>query len=238
MIRKRACEELRQVCITHCGTANDERQSETDGGLEQDETSQNEKIVDVVKDETEDVQEVQNGENGHAVSPDENRRDANDDEQSGSAADRRADSVSEQRSDQSPNPKPENTKAGDERYSELLLMLPTLRSLNKQILVELFFSGLIGNVQIENVIPFILKMDVLQIFGKESLVQMSSSIAGVGANGGSTSALGSSLRSMVASSGAGNGDNGASPLCVETAGMDEDDEEDRASVDDDDRNSP
>lgn len=52
------------------------------------------------------------------------------------------------------------------RLIHLLLLLPTLRSFNKQILVELFFSGLIGNVQVENVIPFILKMDVLQIFGQ------------------------------------------------------------------------
>uniref|UniRef100_A0A5S6QUH4 Nuclear receptor domain-containing protein n=1 Tax=Trichuris muris TaxID=70415 RepID=A0A5S6QUH4_TRIMR len=54
----------------------------------------------------------------------------------------------------------------DDRYTSLLLLLPTLRSFNKQIVVELFFSGLIGNLQIENVIPFILKMDVLQIFGQ------------------------------------------------------------------------
>lgn len=54
------------------------------------------------------------------------------------------------------------------RLINLLLLLPTLRSFNKQILVELFFSGLIGNVQVENVIPFILKMDVLQIFGQNS----------------------------------------------------------------------
>lgn len=55
----------------------------------------------------------------------------------------------------------------ENRICELLLLLPSLRSFNKQILVELFFSGLIGNVQVENVIPFILKMDVLQIFGKQ-----------------------------------------------------------------------
>uniref|UniRef100_A0A915JCP1 NR LBD domain-containing protein n=1 Tax=Romanomermis culicivorax TaxID=13658 RepID=A0A915JCP1_ROMCU len=53
-----------------------------------------------------------------------------------------------------------------DRLAQLLLLLPGLRSFNKQLLVELFFSGLIGNVQVENVIPFILKMDVLQIFGK------------------------------------------------------------------------
>lgn len=53
----------------------------------------------------------------------------------------------------------------EKRMYDLLLLLPCLRSFNKQLLVELFFSGLIGNVQVENVIPFILKMDVLQIFG-------------------------------------------------------------------------
>ena len=47
-------------------------------------------------------------------------------------------------------------------------MLPALRSFNRQILVELFFSGLIGNVHIENVIPFILKMNVLQVFGSKT----------------------------------------------------------------------
>ncbi|VDP00478.1 unnamed protein product [Soboliphyme baturini] len=54
----------------------------------------------------------------------------------------------------------------EDRYTDMLLVLPALRSFNKQILVELFFSGLIGNLQIENVIPFILKMDIQQIFGQ------------------------------------------------------------------------
>ena len=32
------------------------------------------------------------------------------------------------------------------------------------MLVELFFSGLIGNLSIDTVIPFVLKMDVLNVF--------------------------------------------------------------------------
>jgi len=90
--------------------------------------------------------------------------------------------------------------------------------------VELFFSGLIGNVQIENVIPFILKMDVLQIFGKESLVQMSSSIVGSGVGQGPSNGVGSSMQSLNASNGGGGCNNGTvSPLDVDdSAGMDED----------------
>uniref|UniRef100_A0A914UZV0 Uncharacterized protein n=1 Tax=Plectus sambesii TaxID=2011161 RepID=A0A914UZV0_9BILA len=60
----------------------------------------------------------------------------------------------------------DDTGGALDRYSQLLLVLPSLRAFNRQVLVELFFSGLIGNVQIENVIPFILKMDVLQVFGQ------------------------------------------------------------------------
>lgn len=189
----------------------------------------------VKQEPNEEQREERVGENGNGTSLDEDQSDQNVDGRSGS---NRPESVTGMKNGQSSSGKPVDPKAGDERYSELLLMLPTLRSLNKQILVELFFSGLIGNVQIENVIPFILKMDVLQIFGKESLVQMSSSIGGGGSNG-SSNILGASLRSMVAVSGIGNDDDGSSPLCVETAGMDEDDEDERGSVDDDDdRHSP
>lgn len=60
----------------------------------------------------------------------------------------------------------DDTGGALDRYSQLLLVLPSLRAFNRQVLVELFFSGLIGNVHIENVIPFILKMDVLQVFGQ------------------------------------------------------------------------
>jgi hypothetical protein len=46
-----------------------------------------------------------------------------------------------------------------ERMAQLLLTLRSLKSLAKSITEELFFSGLIGEVQIDSVIPFILRMD-------------------------------------------------------------------------------
>ncbi|XP_072050493.1 orphan steroid hormone receptor 2-like isoform X3 [Amphiura filiformis] len=46
-----------------------------------------------------------------------------------------------------------------ERFSKLLLRLPTLRLLNPTIMEELFFAGLIGNVQIDSIIPYILRME-------------------------------------------------------------------------------
>lgn len=51
-----------------------------------------------------------------------------------------------------------------QRYSTLLQVLPTLRWFDQSVLVELFFSGLIGNLSIETVMPFILNMDVMSIF--------------------------------------------------------------------------
>jgi len=45
------------------------------------------------------------------------------------------------------------------RFSKLLLRLSPLRSLQPDVLEELFFAGLIGNVQIDSVIPYILKME-------------------------------------------------------------------------------
>lgn len=47
----------------------------------------------------------------------------------------------------------------DVRFSRLLLRLSPLRSLQPDILEELFFAGLIGNVQIDTVIPYILSME-------------------------------------------------------------------------------
>eukprot|EP00092_Neocalanus_flemingeri_P035078 GFUD01038172.1.p1 GENE.GFUD01038172.1~~GFUD01038172.1.p1 ORF type:complete len:415 (-),score=103.89 GFUD01038172.1:137-1381(-) len=47
----------------------------------------------------------------------------------------------------------------DSRFSKLLLRLSPLRSLQPDVLEEIFFAGLIGNVQIETVIPFILSME-------------------------------------------------------------------------------
>uniref|UniRef100_A0A914M5Q8 Nuclear receptor domain-containing protein n=1 Tax=Meloidogyne incognita TaxID=6306 RepID=A0A914M5Q8_MELIC len=51
-----------------------------------------------------------------------------------------------------------------ERHSQLLQLLPILRLFNEQLIVELFFSGLIGSLSIETVIPFILNTDTEQIF--------------------------------------------------------------------------
>ncbi|XP_038054362.1 orphan steroid hormone receptor 2-like isoform X3 [Patiria miniata] len=46
-----------------------------------------------------------------------------------------------------------------DRYGKLLLRLPALRLLNPGIMEELFFAGLIGNVQIDSIIPYILRME-------------------------------------------------------------------------------
>jgi len=45
------------------------------------------------------------------------------------------------------------------RFENLLLRLAPLRSLQPDVLEELFFAGLIGNVQIDSVVPYILKME-------------------------------------------------------------------------------
>ncbi|KAK2832442.1 hypothetical protein Q7C36_015904 [Tachysurus vachellii] len=45
------------------------------------------------------------------------------------------------------------------RLSKLLLRLPALRLMSAAVTEELFFASLIGNVQIDSIIPYILKMD-------------------------------------------------------------------------------
>jgi len=45
------------------------------------------------------------------------------------------------------------------RFSKLLLRLSPLRSLQCDVIEEVFFTGLIGNIQIDTIIPHILKMD-------------------------------------------------------------------------------
>merc|ERR1719411_2227552 len=50
-------------------------------------------------------------------------------------------------------------RKGDNRFTNLLLRLSPLRSLQPDVLEELFFAGLIGNVQIDSVVPYILKME-------------------------------------------------------------------------------
>ena len=55
---------------------------------------------------------------------------------------------------------PKNQSEGSEtRYSKLLLRLSPLRSLQDDVFEEVFFGGLIGSVQIETVIPILLKME-------------------------------------------------------------------------------
>ena len=51
------------------------------------------------------------------------------------------------------------TEEGETRFSRLLLSLSPLRSIQPDVLEELFFAGLIGNVQIDSVVPYILKME-------------------------------------------------------------------------------
>uniref|UniRef100_A0A914CD10 Uncharacterized protein n=1 Tax=Acrobeloides nanus TaxID=290746 RepID=A0A914CD10_9BILA len=65
------------------------------------------------------------------------------------------------------------TAAALERYSQILQLLPCLRWFRQSVLVELFFSSLIGGLSIEAVMPYILNMDVMNIFdnavGSDSL---------------------------------------------------------------------
>lgn len=46
-----------------------------------------------------------------------------------------------------------------DRTGRLLLRLPALRQLSPTIMEELFFTGLIGNVEIDSIIPYILRLD-------------------------------------------------------------------------------
>lgn len=48
------------------------------------------------------------------------------------------------------------------RFANLLLRLPSLRLISAQIMEELFFAGLIGSVQIDSIIPYILRMEPTQ----------------------------------------------------------------------------
>lgn len=49
-----------------------------------------------------------------------------------------------------------------DRLCKLLLRLPALRSVNPGIMEELFFSGLTGSVQIDSIIPHILRMETAE----------------------------------------------------------------------------
>ena len=52
--------------------------------------------------------------------------------------------------------------SGNNRLASLLLRLPSLRIISPQVMEELFFAGLIGNVQIDSIIPYILRMEPTQ----------------------------------------------------------------------------
>ncbi|VDK53404.1 unnamed protein product [Anisakis simplex] len=69
-----------------------------------------------------------------------------------------------------------NNYATVDRYSQLLMLMPTLRWFKQSIIVELFFSGLIGNLSIGTVMPFILAMDVMNVFDGSSSTSSSTSV--------------------------------------------------------------
>lgn len=46
------------------------------------------------------------------------------------------------------------------RYAHLLLLLPSLKQFDSRLIVEIFFNGIV-NMQIENVIPYILRNNVM-----------------------------------------------------------------------------
>ena len=52
-------------------------------------------------------------------------------------------------------------KQTDGRFAKILLRTVPLRSFPADLLEELFFSGLIGDVNIESVIPYVLNMEVV-----------------------------------------------------------------------------
>lgn len=78
------------------------------------------------------------------------------------------DSISENDGASSGQPSHAALTAALDRYSQLLQLLPCLRWFKQPVLVELFFSGLIGSLSIETVVPFILNMDVTRIFEHSS----------------------------------------------------------------------
>lgn len=62
-------------------------------------------------------------------------------------------------------------KKGENRFTNLLLRLSPLRSLQPDVLEELFFAGLIGNVQIDSVVPYILKMESSEYQASKNVTQ-------------------------------------------------------------------
>ncbi|XP_015239243.1 PREDICTED: nuclear receptor subfamily 2 group C member 2 isoform X1 [Cyprinodon variegatus] len=53
------------------------------------------------------------------------------------------------------------------RLTRILTRLPALRLMNSSITEELFFTGLIGNVSIDSIIPYILKMETAEYSSQE-----------------------------------------------------------------------
>lgn len=49
-----------------------------------------------------------------------------------------------------------------DRLAKLLLRLPPLQALQANVMEELFFAGLIGSVQIDSIIPYILRMETAE----------------------------------------------------------------------------
>ncbi|XP_030202612.1 nuclear receptor subfamily 2 group C member 2 [Gadus morhua] len=54
------------------------------------------------------------------------------------------------------------------RLTRILMRLPALRLMNSNITEELFFTGLIGNVSIDSIIPYILKMETTEYNSQDS----------------------------------------------------------------------
>lgn len=54
------------------------------------------------------------------------------------------------------------------RLTRILARLPALRLMNSSITEELFFTGLIGNVSIDSIIPYILKMETAEYNSQDS----------------------------------------------------------------------
>ncbi|CCD63480.2 Nuclear Hormone Receptor family [Caenorhabditis elegans] len=54
-----------------------------------------------------------------------------------------------------------------ERFSRILQLLPCLRWFDPATIVEIFFSGLIGPMSIETIIPFVLQMNLMSFFDQK-----------------------------------------------------------------------
>ena len=96
----------------------------------------------------------------------------------------------------------EDPEEQSSRFSKLLLRLLPLKSILPSMTEELFFSGLIGNVQIDSIIPYILKMDSAELTN-EFNVSSSSSSGPTGNNVANSST--SSLRGVMKASARSNG---------------------------------